>query len=214
MSAAAAAIKITIIGDAHVGKSSIVRRVTFDNFSENERSTVGAAFCSKTYRNRKYHIWDTAGQERYAALVPLYLSGASIIILVYDVTCSFSFQRIGEYWLPYVRENLRLRDDDPLPMMFLIGNKVDIADTIPGARVVSEKQGKELAAEHAMGFVEVSARTGLNSDSIMEVIANYADQMILNQADDILRRSSSTVNLTDAQRSGVARCFGYSYSSC
>ena len=210
MSAAAAAIKITIIGDPHVGKSSIVRRVTFDNFSENEKSTVGAAFCSKTYRNRKYHIWDTAGQERYSALVPLYLSGASIIILVYDVTCAFSFQRIGEYWLPYVRENLRLKADDPLPMMYLIGNKVDIADTIPGARAVSEKQGKELATEHEMGFVEVSARTGLNSDSIMEAIANYADQMILNQAENIqqLRRSSSVVNL--AHQSGETRCFGYS----
>lgn len=202
-------IKITIIGDANVGKSTIVHRLRHGCFEENIGSTIGAAFCTKKYRKQTYHIWDTAGQERFASLVPLYLSGSSVIIVVYDVTCIYSFENVSNRWLPYVRENLRIGPDEKLPMLYLIANKIDVKSGIR-QRVVSEIQGRELADKYELGFLEVSAKTGLNADIIMATIADFAEQQLLNQADEIRHSRISLSNSNSPSQS----CYGFSFSNC
>lgn len=202
-------IKITIVGDASVGKSSIVHRLRHGCFEENIGSTIGAAFCTKKYRKQTYHIWDTAGQERFASLVPLYLSGSSVIIVVYDVTSIDSFEHVSERWLPYVRHNLRLGPDEKLPMLYLIANKIDMQSGLH-KRVISTEQGRELADENGLGFLEVSAKTGHNADTIMATIADFAEEQLLSQADEIRQ---SRVSLAD-YNSTPHSCYGLTYSSC
>ena len=181
-------IKITFIGETCVGKSSLVRRIVQGNYMENAGSTIGAAFCTLRYPDRKngrlYHFWDTAGQERYGALIPLYLSGSAVIVIVYDVTSRSSFDRIERYWIPFIRQNLRLREDDQMPMMFLIGNKCDV--TTPGSkREVLEVDGKHFADSNGMQFMEASAKTGHNSLVLLEAIAAYADASVVQQGNSV-----------------------------
>ena len=68
--------KLVLLGDASVGKSSILVRFLHNKFSEEIETTVGAAFNTKTIESRgrqvKFEIWDTAGQERFRSLAPMY----------------------------------------------------------------------------------------------------------------------------------------------
>ena len=87
--------KILMIGDAGVGKSSILQQFTDGYFSENLQSTIGVDFKVKVMtvmdpedkpKRIKVTIWDTAGQERFRTLTSSYYRGAQGIILVYVIS--------------------------------------------------------------------------------------------------------------------------------
>ncbi len=93
--------KIVFIGDAGVGKSSLVLRFVQNNWTPHLTSTIGAAFTTKTLRYDKdvvrWELWDTAGQEQYNSLVPMYYRGALGAVLVYDITSNASFGRLQKW---------------------------------------------------------------------------------------------------------------------
>ena len=82
--------KLVLLGEAAVGKSSVVHRFVQDEFEENREPTIGAAFLTQRCRLEdlliKFEIWDTAGQERFRTITSSYYRGAHGIIVVYDVT--------------------------------------------------------------------------------------------------------------------------------
>jgi len=212
MLAAHPPVKITFVGDACVGKTSIVNRVAKNEFSDHTMSTIGAAFCTLKYalhgRERTYHIWDTAGQERYYSLIPLYLSGAQIIVIVYDITNRESFEKIASNWLPYIRRNLRLRDDEPMPMLYLLGNKLDLMEK---HRRVPAAEAESFAREHNMGFLEISAKTGEGAKEVFRHIALHADNLLIQQADALQNERANTIDLsaqTTNDRSSDGSCWG------
>ncbi len=86
-------IKLVLLGDAAVGKSSLVLRFIRGEFNANKEPTIGAAFLTQRCRLHddpdrviKFEIWDTAGQERFNSLAPMYYRNAQAAIVVYDVT--------------------------------------------------------------------------------------------------------------------------------
>lgn len=162
-------IKVTFIGDVNVGKSSIVKRLSLNTFSDNRESTIGAAFATIKEKDRVFHIWDTAGQERFGSLLPLYLSGAAIIIIVFDITQAYSFERVQDHWLPFIRKNLRIGEDDQKPMMYLIGNKSDLAHQ----RRVPHETAKVFADANGMQFTEASAKTAAGVRDIFENLMQH-----------------------------------------
>ena len=97
--------KIVLIGESGVGKTSIITRLTKDEFSENQETTMGASYTTKVlqlkkFQNReiKVNIWDTAGQEAYRSLTKIFYKEASIAILVYDITKKDTFTEMKDYW--------------------------------------------------------------------------------------------------------------------
>ena len=94
-------IKIVLLGDSGVGKSSIAQRYVTDTFRPHGESTIGASFMSKMIVNNgspcKCQIWDTAGQEKYHSLAPMYYRGAAAAILVYDMTKKSSFEKLQKW---------------------------------------------------------------------------------------------------------------------
>ena len=116
-------LKLLIIGESGVGKSSLLLRFADDAFDPEQAATIGVDFKVKTVNLNaekiKLAIWDTAGQERFRTLTPSYYRGGQGAILVYDVTNRESFTKI-ENWL----NELETYSTNHDVVKMLVGNKV------------------------------------------------------------------------------------------
>ena len=143
--------KIIFVGDAGVGKTTIISRVMDNPFNEVYEPSIGVDFMSKIIKYRgqniKLQIWDTAGQEKYKGLIPSYVRNSSIVFLIYDISVKTSFDNIPK-WISFIRsiENTTL---------VLCGNKIDL-----DKREVTKEQGEALAQKEGIAFYEISAKSG------------------------------------------------------
>lgn len=146
-------LKILIIGDCGVGKSSLLLRFSEDKFDINQEVTMGLDFKHKIINIDdnvvRLAIWDTAGNERFRALTPNFYRGAQGVILVYDVTERSSFLKL-EWWLNEM-ETFSTNDDI---VKIVVGNKIDKEN-----RKVTRDEGLQFAKRHATLFIESSAQT-------------------------------------------------------
>lgn len=146
-------LKILMIGESNVGKSSILLRFTEDEFCENMQSTVGMDYKTKHIvidgNTVKLAIWDTAGQERFRTLTPSYYRDGQGAILMYDVTDRNTFVKL-ETWLNEL--NTYCNRTDIVKMV--VGNKIDLPH-----REVSTEEGLQFARRHQTLYIESSAKT-------------------------------------------------------
>ncbi|KAK6491108.1 ras-related protein Rab-31-like [Huso huso] len=158
-------LKVCLLGDTGVGKSSIVCRFVQDHFDHNICPTIGASFLTKTVpcsnELHKFLIWDTAGQERFHSLAPMYYRGSAAAVIVYDITKLDSFITLKKW----VKE---LKEHGPEDIVVAIaGNKSDLGDI----REVPVKEAKEYAESIAAIFVETSARNAVNVEELFQKIS-------------------------------------------
>ena len=145
--------KIIFVGDAGVGKTTIISRIMDNPFSDSYEPSIGVDFMSKNIKFRgqiiKLQMWDTAGQEKYKGLIPSYVRNSSIVFVVYDISSKISFDNIPK-WINFIKtiENTTL---------VLCGNKIDLSN-----REVQKNEGAELAQKEGITFFEVSAKTDEN----------------------------------------------------
>jgi len=143
-----------MIGDAGVGKSSMLLRFTDDSFDDHIQSTIGVDFKVKhldvANKRIKLTIWDTAGQERFRTLTSSYYRGAQGVVLVYDVTRRDSFENL-EQWLKEVK--MYSPNNGEGVVKLLVGNKVDLD------RKVGREEAEDWARSQGMLFLEASAKT-------------------------------------------------------
>ena len=157
--------KIIFVGDAGVGKTTVIARIMDSPFNEVYEPSIGVDFMSKIIKYRgqniKLQIWDTAGQEKYKGLIPSYVRNASIVFLVYDISVKNSFDNIPK-WISFIRsiENTTL---------ILCGNKIDLEK-----REVSKEEGEALAQKEGIPFYETSAKTG---DGIKSMFYNVVSDL-------------------------------------
>ena len=104
--------KVVFIGEAGVGKTSIIQRFIKKTFSSSTSSTTGAIFIEKEMyfedinQKIKFELWDTAGQEKYRALAKVFYNNASICIMVYDITSKKTFDGLKNYWAENIKSNI------------------------------------------------------------------------------------------------------------
>ncbi|XP_056277774.1 ras-related protein Rab-31 [Pseudoliparis swirei] len=158
-------LKVCLLGDTGVGKSSIVCRFVQDHFDHHISPTIGASFLTKTVPSgnelHKFLIWDTAGQERFHSLAPMYYRGSAAAVIVYDITKLDSFQTLKKW----VKE---LKEHGPEDIVVAIaGNKNDLGDI----REVPMKEAKEFAESIAAIFIETSARNAVNVEELFRKIS-------------------------------------------
>jgi len=149
-------LKILLIGDTGVGKSSLLYRYSDDQYSSNYISTIGVDFKIKTFdvddKVVKLQIWDTAGQERFKAITTSFYRGAHGIIVAFDVTSRSTFTNIKS-WL-YEIDRYAVAN----VCKVIIGNKCDMEEH----RVVSYEEAKEFADFLNIEYMECSAKDNLN----------------------------------------------------
>lgn len=110
-------IKLVIVGDGGVGKTTFSKMLTGKDFDPKYRPTLGVETSSLDYNGDRYTIWDTAGQEKYSGLKDGYYVGAECaIVMASDIT---SIEKIGSYI-----GNIIERCGE-IPMVFVL-NKTDI----------------------------------------------------------------------------------------
>lgn len=183
-------VKVCLLGDSGVGKSSIVMRFVTNTYKQALESTIGASFMSKSLvvdrMGYRFQIWDTAGQEKFRALAPMYYRGAAAALIVYDVTRPNTF-RSCKMWVQ------ELRSHGPSDIVIAIaGNKCDLEDL----REVSEKDAEEYARSIGAIFGETSAMTAVNIEGMFTTLARQLPAEDLSQ----VGRAGSTVNLRRLNR--------------
>lgn len=152
--------------DIGVGKSSLLMRLTENDFREEYEVTVGVEFGAFLMQIDdkiiKLQIWDTAGQESFKSLNKIFYRGSHWVFLVYDLTREETFNNI-EDWLKEVKMNT---GNDW--MTVLVGNQVDNED----AREVTVDKAQAYAKEAGIAQVrETSAKTGENVEEIFIMAA-------------------------------------------
>jgi Ras-related protein Rab-5C len=158
--------KVVLLGEAGVGKTSIISRYVSNTFSDVLMSTTGASFAAKKLElddehKIKFQIWDTAGQERFRSLAKIFYQNAAVAVLVYDITRRDSFEKLKEFWIKELKENA------PSDIILaLAANKSDIYEQ----EVVSLKEGKELAQEINAIFKSTSAMLAHGIDDLFKLI--------------------------------------------
>lgn len=105
-------IKVVMLGESGVGKTSIISRYITNTYNKIEKSTLGASFLSKIMKFEqydgkalRYEIWDTAGQERFRSITRIFYKDATAAILVYDITRKTSFIELQNYWYQQIKES-------------------------------------------------------------------------------------------------------------
>ena len=161
-------IKICLLGNLYVGKTSIASRYCKNSFTENYMNTIGGAYQQQNVvlnngTKIKLHIWDTSGQDRFRSMTNLYYRDAQVAILTYDVTNEESFEGLN-YWLNELSEKVE-RDS---MLLCLVGNKNDVKKK---KKRVPTSKGKAFAEENNMIFFETSAKTGAGVKELFQTIA-------------------------------------------
>lgn len=215
------AFKVVTIGDAQIGKSSLLFRFVHHRFPKLPNTTIGASFYCKKTSGMAINMWDTAGQERFRSMIPMYLKNVNLVLFVYDITSRSSFENLQQYWVSFVQSHYK-KDEKPLTQeeprfvennvensndnsedvyqAILIGNKIDLNDI----RAVHRKEGQALADELGIPFIETSALTGKNINRLWNMIQSRLMRMEIEEPEE--SNGGVIVNLT--------KTFGDKFSGC
>ncbi|XP_064476659.1 ras and EF-hand domain-containing protein homolog isoform X2 [Ornithodoros turicata] len=189
--------KVVFVGDASVGKSSFIMRLSKGIFLPQLTSTLGVDFQTKNVsideKNICLQLWDTAGQERFRCITQSYFRKADGVMLMYDCTNEQSFVHVRQW-----ANDLEEAASRGVPIM-LVCNKTDLREWAlsQGNTVISREEGEKIAEEIKAIFIETSAKDGSN---IQEAVASLTRAMIAKS----IPRESGDVQL--AQTPSKSKC--------
>ena len=167
-------IKILTLGNSKVGKSSFIYKYTENFFQLNYLSTQGIDYLRKVVElpnGNKYSVvfCDTAGQERFRSITLNVIKKCDGILLMYDITDKISFDSIHS-WMEQIKDN----KGENYPII-LCGNKCDLEKE----RVISKKEGEDLAKEYGVHFYEISNLNGQNiENTVNDLISQIREQKL------------------------------------
>ena len=145
-------IKLILLGESGVGKTSIIKRYYEDTFNPDQESTLSTNFATKDLvinnKKIKLNLWDTIGQEKYRSLSTYFLKETEIVILVYSIISRKSFNELN-YWYNLFVDNIGKNI-----ILGVIGNKCDLISK----QEVSDKEGIEYAKKHNALFAQISVK--------------------------------------------------------
>ena len=170
--------KIVILGNAAVGKTSLINQFCEGKFQDDYKPTLDANIIRKDVdidgedvdTRIRLIMWDLAGQEKYSVIRSMYFQGCEGALLVYDVTRYNTFDSIKTKWLRDFKKYIKKKG-----VYILIGNKIDLNDQL----VVPTEKGKDLAEDiQASHFIETSAKLGENIEEaflllVRQILSNH-----------------------------------------
>lgn len=160
-------IRISMLGDSTVGKTSIINVFLNREFSNDVLSNIGVdknetKMTMPDGKEMKLIIWDTAGQERFHSIATNTIKNCQGIVVTFDLTNRKSFDNVVR-WLGDIREY-----NESIPII-LFGNKSDLIEK----RVVKGEEAEEFSSKNNLDYFETSAK---NNTNIAEGFRKIAEQ--------------------------------------
>jgi len=161
-------LKVIIIGEPAVGKTSLVKKFVSGQFSKDYRSSIGTNIFAKKLKldneiDTTIQLWDIAGQERWTNMRHLYYAGAKGVLIVGDLTRKNTFVQIEKFWVPDVKKYCNVSP------ILLLGNKNDLEKQLSEKEIYS--MGERI---NAISIINTSAKTGENVESAFKIISEEA----------------------------------------
>ncbi len=158
-------VKVTLAGDAAVGKTSLISRLRTNHFEARRTMTIGVDFHIYDVKHQSSHsrliVWDVGGQDQFGFTRRAFYRGSKAVGLVYDASNRASFERL-QRWNAEIRESL------PIAPLVLAGNKIDLP------RQVEHTEGLELADQWHVPFFETSCVSGEGIREFFDAVAAAA----------------------------------------
>ena len=175
-------LKIPIIGDSSVGKTSLMRRLCFGEYSGDTRPTTGVDLLilrrKLEGRSVQIQLWDTAGGERFRTLSAGFYRGAHGAVIVFDLSRKETFSSVKS-WQSELEAHMGSQE---CPVL-LLANKSDLeAD-----REVSEEDIARFAADNRLLFAEVSAKSNAGN-RLSKAFDDFAPRVLRSAIDGNLAR--------------------------
>ena len=157
-------LKLVILGEGRVGKTSILSKYFKQKFNQGEKSTINPSFYEKNvkYQGKQVQLkfWDTAGQEQFNAISTMYYQGAVGALLVYDVSIFETFNKVKS-WVSTLQEAVG-KD-----IIFVIaGNKYDLVGKMDEHMPEIDSYCSQEKCKHFF----TSAKTGYGLDNAFSTL--------------------------------------------
>ena len=180
-------LKLLIIGDSRVGKTSLLLNYVDHVFPEEHIATIGVEYKDKNIIRNDYNIrlqiWDTAGQERFHSITKNIFRNTNGVLFVFDVTNRQSFNNIKNW----IKDTEHLDKDIK---GIILGNKIDLEDQ----RLIDNEELKELGDKYKMKVLEISAKNNINVNEGFDLIV---DELLKGKSDNEILKMYSRKNKSD-----------------
>lgn len=164
------AIKVVIVGNGGVGKSSMIQRYCKGIFTKDYKKTIGVDFLERQIEidgeDVRIMLWDTAGQEEFDAITKAYYRGAQACVLTFSTTDRASFEAIGD-WKRKVENECQ-----DIPTV-IVQNKIDLIEQT----VVSADEVESLAKHLNCKLIRTSVKEDVNVASVFRYLATKCHQL-------------------------------------
>jgi len=156
-------MKVVVVGDGGVGKSSMIQRFCKGNFTDSYKKTIGVDFLERHLRiggeDVRMMVWDTAGQEEFDTITRAYYRGAKAGIVVFSSTDRESFNNLSKW-----KKKLEAECNDIA--IVLVRNKIDLQPEI------TQSEGDQLARELGVPMLHTSVKTDTNVGEVFQSLAS------------------------------------------
>lgn len=195
--------KVVIVGQANVGKTSLLSRYVDSTFPEEHYSTIGVEHKVKTLQIDgklvKLQMWDTAGQERFQSLAVNYFRGAQAAMLVFALDDCKSFQKLSSW--------IDIADEKQIGYKILVGNKCDLEPKAVSIEIIRAF----LDERRDIRYVEVSAKTGQSVDDAFITMASELLKRMQRQQEidkDLVKLEERQIGVNECESRTGNRCCG------
>tara|TARA_B100000424_G_scaffold271297_1_gene273453 strand:- start:1856 stop:2473 length:618 start_codon:yes stop_codon:yes gene_type:complete len=195
--------KIIIIGEQGSGKTSIIKRLTDNKYTDMRESTIGLDFTSHKFdyngKRYKYHFWDTAGQECFSEIIKVYYKNIACCFIVTGVDEEDWEENLVK-WLGRYNMN---KDEGVQAKPIILVNKLDLD------RKFTEEEGMRFAEDNGCLYYEVSAKTGANMRKILKHLTdNIITTMDENELGPGISRGAVSLSVDDKEYTRNCLYFG------
>mmetsp|Transcript_594 Transcript_594/g.1067 ORF Transcript_594/g.1067 Transcript_594/m.1067 type:complete len:249 (+) Transcript_594:160-906(+) len=165
-------IKVLLVGNGGVGKTSMIRRFCRGVFTDEYKKTIGVDFLEKSIyvdslsEDVRMMLWDTAGQEEFDSMTRTYYRGASACVIAFSSTDRESFDAVPN-WKRKVEAEC-----GPIAMC-LVQNKVDLIEQAK----MTPQEAEGMARKVGLKFYRSCVKENMNVTEVFKYLAELSDKM-------------------------------------
>ncbi|MBN1218993.1 MAG: GTP-binding protein [Anaerolineae bacterium] len=164
-------VKVILAGDGAVGKSSLLRRYVFDDFTEQHKMTIGMDTHTTLTRVPglglvKIHTWDLAGQPQWSSVREIFYLGSHAMALVFDVNQPETVKHLPD-WVHECRKQV------PNIPVLVVASKIDLPSRVPVDKIA------RWAKNNGHGYIETSSKNNYNVELMFEKLGTLGVNFVL-----------------------------------